>query len=33
MPKWQATPGEKAEEAIIARKVPTARPAGARGLY
>lgn len=30
--KWMATPGGKSEEAIVAKKAWTAKPAGAKGL-
>ena len=32
-PKWQATPRGKSEEAMVAMKAWTAKPAGATGLY
>jgi len=31
--KWPVTPQGKSEEAIVAKKAWTAKPAGAKGLY
>jgi hypothetical protein len=32
-PKWPVTPRGKSEEAVLARKARTAKPAGAKGLH